>query len=126
MTTPTTPAHDDHLDTGEPHHEYAVRTYVRVYIALLVLLVVTVAAAFMHLGHVSIIVAMAIAVTKAALVVIYFMHVRMSSPIIKVYAVAGLLWLGILATLTFSDYLTRTWLPNSEGWAPPVQIRRPG
>ena len=129
MTNATHDAHGNHGDAHAnhaPHGGEAIRTYLIVYAALIVLLVLTIAAAFMHLGHLSIVVAMTIGCVKAALVVLYFMHVRLGSPLVKFFILAALLFLGMLASLTFSDYLTRSWLPNSEGWTPPVNLRRPG
>jgi cytochrome c oxidase subunit IV len=57
------------------------------------------------------IVALSIAVIKATLVVLYFMHVRYSSKLTWVFVVAGLVWLIILFALTLSDYMTRSWVP---------------
>ena len=58
----------------------------------------------------NVIIAMTIAVTKATLVVLYFMHVRYSSRLIWVVFTSALFWLVILFALTFSDYWTRDWL----------------
>ncbi len=55
------------------------------------------------------VVALTIAVIKATLVVLYFMHVRYSTRLIWVVVVAGFFWLGILFVLTMSDYLSRGW-----------------
>jgi cytochrome c oxidase subunit 4 len=57
------------------------------------------------------IVALSIAVIKATLVVLYFMHVRYSSKLTWVFVGAGLVWLIILFAFTLSDYMTRTWVP---------------
>lgn len=75
--------------------------------ALLILLVLTVAAALVPLGGYNHAASMLIAVLKAALVVVFFMHLRWSSPIMRLFACAGLVWLAILMALTLSDYLTR-------------------
>jgi cytochrome c oxidase subunit 4 len=53
------------------------------------------------------VVALTIAVIKATLVVLYFMHVRYSTRLIWVIVVAGFFWLGIMFVFTLSDYLTR-------------------
>ncbi|MCA1573318.1 MAG: cytochrome C oxidase subunit IV family protein, partial [Acidobacteria bacterium] len=58
----------------------------------------------------NVIVAMTIAVVKATLVVLYFMHVRYSARLIWVVVASALFWMGILFALTFSDYWTRGWL----------------
>ena len=92
------------------HHITPVRTYVAVFIALLLLLVATVAASFMPLGDLHFPIAMTIAVAKAVLIVLFFMHVLHSHRLTMIVAVAGFLWLGIMLALTLSDYLSRDWL----------------
>lgn len=87
-----------------------VRTYVFVFLALMVGTALTVAAAFMELGTANDVVALTIAVTKAVLVVLFFMHVRHSARMTKLSIVAGFLWLAILIGLTLSDYLSRGFL----------------
>ena len=62
-------------------------------------------------GPLNAIVALSIAVLKATLVVLYFMHVRYSSKLTWVFVCAGLIWLFILFAFTLSDYLTRGWVP---------------
>jgi cytochrome c oxidase subunit IV len=88
-------------------HANAIRIYVMVYLALMVLLVVTVAVAFVDLGILNLPVAMAIATVKAALVVWYFMHCNDASPMIRFCVWGSLLGLFLLFLFTFSDYLTR-------------------
>ena len=48
---------------------------------------------------------MGIAVTKATLVVLFFMHVRYSSRLTWVIVVSGFFWLGIMFLFTLSDYV---------------------
>ena len=91
------------------------QTYYQVFAALLVLTGVTVGVAFLDLGPLNTIVALAIAVGKALLVVLIFMHVRYSSQLTSIVIVAGVFWLVLLIALTMSDYLTRPWLPVV-GW----------
>ena len=86
--------------------------YLRVYIALMVLLALTFGAAYLPLGPFNVVVAFGIAAAKAALVVAFFMGARAGSRLIWVFSVAGLLWLGILFALIFSDYATRGWAPG--------------
>jgi cytochrome c oxidase subunit 4 len=85
-------------------HILPVRTYFAVFVALLVLLIATVGAAFLPLGDWHFPVAMTIAVAKAVLIVLIFMHVLHSHRLTMVVAVAGFLWLGIMLGLTLSDY----------------------
>jgi cytochrome c oxidase subunit 4 len=92
-------------------HSHAVRTYVGVFIALLVLTGATVGVSYVDLGPLSTVVALSIAVTKALLVLLFFMHLRDSPALTWIVAVGGFYWLGILIALTMSDVVTRSWLP---------------
>jgi cytochrome c oxidase subunit 4 len=89
------------------HHIVPVRVYVMIFAALVVGTVLTVAVAGVDLGWLNTPVALAIAISKASLVVLFFMHVKYSPRLIKLTAVAGFLWLMIMVTFTLSDYLTR-------------------
>lgn len=89
-------------------HIIPIRVYVAVFVALLLLTLTTTAVAFIDLGGVfNSVVALGIAVLKALLVILYFMHVRYSSRFTWVVAGAGFFWLLILLLLTMSDPLTR-------------------
>jgi cytochrome c oxidase subunit 4 len=92
------------------------KTYFGVFAALMALLGATVTMAYIHLGELNIIVALTIAFIKATLIILYFMHVRYSSRLLWIFVGAGFFWLGILFALSFSDYLTRGWLPMPTGW----------
>jgi cytochrome c oxidase subunit 4 len=86
---------------------FSRRIYYAVGIALLVLFLLTVGVAYIDLGALNIVVAMAIATFKTILVVLYFMHVRYSSRVTWVFVSASFFWLVILLVLTLSDYVTR-------------------
>jgi cytochrome c oxidase subunit 4 len=85
------------------------RVYYAIFATLMVLTAITVAAAYFDLGPLNTVVAVVIACIKATIVVLYFMHVRYSTRLIKMTVIAGLYWMGILLVLTMSDYLTRGW-----------------
>lgn len=87
-----------------------VRTCLAVYVALLALLAATTGLAFVNLPAGATAVAMAIAGLKAALVALYFMHLRWSSGRVWILAGAGVYVLGILFVLTLNDVGTRSWL----------------
>lgn len=92
-------------------HIVPVKVYVSIFLALMLGTVITVLAAFQDFpGALNVIVAMTIAVLKATLVVLYFMHVRYSARLIWVIVASALFWMAILFALTFSDYWTREWL----------------
>ena len=84
------------------------KLYFKVFAALFVLLIATVAVALVNLGPFNIIMALTIATVKALLIILYFMHVRHSTRLTWVFVGAGFFWLGILLVLTMSDYLTRS------------------
>jgi len=87
----------------------SARTYLVTGIALLALLGLTISAAYINLGPLNTAVAMAISFTKAAFIVLFFMHVRYSKPLLWLFVGAGFFWLGILLLLAMSDYMTRGW-----------------
>jgi cytochrome c oxidase subunit 4 len=92
-------------------HIVPLKIYVSIFAALLVGTALTVWAGLQDFpGQLNVIVALTIAVVKATLVVLYFMHVRYSSRLIWVVFTSALFWLAILFALTFSDYWTRSWL----------------
>ena len=107
-------------DLPEEHsatQHVSLTTYLVVFAALMVLLIVTVAVAlYLHAGDLNLIIALVIATIKAALVVLFFMHVKYASRLTKIFVSAAFLWLAILFALTFADYITRGWQPNSRGW----------
>lgn len=91
-------------------HIVPVRTYVGVFLALMVLTVITVAVAFVDLGPLNNVVMLGIAALKASLVALIFMHVKYATRMIPVVAVGSVFFLIILFAITMSDYLTRGWL----------------
>ncbi len=84
------------------------KIYYRVALALLALFILTVAVAYVDLGWLNIYIAVTIALIKATLVVLYFMHVRYHTRLTWIFASAGFIWLLILFALTLSDYATRS------------------
>jgi len=92
-------------------HIVPVRVYLTIFLVLLFGTGLTVVAAFVDFHwKFNTIIALTIAVAKATFVVLYFMHVRYSSRLVWVIVASALFWMAILFALTFSDYLTRSWL----------------
>src|SRR6478735_9357153 len=87
--------------------------YYTVFGALLLGTALTVGAAEVDLGPLNNVVMLAIASTKALLVILFFMHVRWSSRLTWVVAASGFVWLLILFGITMTDYLTRGWVPGT-------------
>lgn len=83
-------------------------TYFVVFIGLIILLLLTVGAASLELGPLSIVVALGIAAIKALLILWFFMHIRVSSLLVRIFASAGFLGLLVLFSITLFDYLTRS------------------
>jgi len=92
-------------------HIVSPRIYAVIGATLLIFTGVTYYAATLDLNHIfhglNVIVALAIAVFKATLVVLYFMHARYSPKRTQLVIIAGLFWLALLLLLTLSDYLSR-------------------
>ena len=84
--------------------------YYAVYAILLFCTYLTVQISLFDLGALNAIAALTIAVFKATLVVLYFMHVRYSTRLTWAVVLGSVFWLAILLALTFSDYLTRGWI----------------
>ncbi|HEX4797596.1 MAG TPA: cytochrome C oxidase subunit IV family protein [Humisphaera sp.] len=89
------------------HKPDKIWIYLAIFVALMALLVATVAAASFDLGRANTPVALIIAVIKALLVILFFMHVRHSSRLTWVFVAAGFLWLSLLLCLTMTDYASR-------------------
>ena len=79
-------------------------TYYAIFGALMVLTAVTVAVAFVHLGALNFPVALAIAITKATLVILFFMHVKYSSRLVQLIVACAFVWLSIMIVGILHDY----------------------
>lgn len=87
------------------------KTYVIVWIVLMILTAVTAAVSFLNLHQWSSPVALAIASLKALLVAMFFMHLRYEhSKTVWVMAIVGVFFLSILLVLSMTDYITRGFL----------------
>lgn len=91
-------------------HVSPVKTYLAIFAALMIGTAMTVAAAFQNFGQMNDVIALAIAVTKATLVVLFFMHVKYSTKLTTVVVVSGIFFLLVLFAFTLSDYVSRGWL----------------
>jgi len=92
-------------------HVVPKKIYFLIFALLLVLTWVTVQVAKVDLGHWNTVLALTIAVTKALLVILYFMHLRYSPKLTRLVVFSGFIWLLFLIGITMSDYLSRGWLP---------------
>ena len=101
-------------------------TYYGIFGALMVLTAVTVAVAFIDIGILNFPVAISIAILKATLVILFFMHVKYSSHLTKMFVGMAFFFLIVLFGLTMTDYLSRGFrtYPGGAagaGYAPPSQ-----
>ncbi|MGZ5432455.1 MAG: cytochrome C oxidase subunit IV family protein [Thermoanaerobaculia bacterium] len=103
------PDHETYTGHAAPHHQAPLTAYFVVFLALMVLTVLTVWVSRIDLGTLNTGVAMAIAVVKALVVILWFMHVIHSPRLTWIVVISSFLWLAVLFVLTFSDYLTRHW-----------------
>ena len=110
MTTHTAPHPTAHA--GSHSHR---PVYYRIFAALMVLLVLTVVAAEFNLGQWNVIVALGIAIIKAALIVLFFMHFRDSDHLTWLVGASTVVWFIILIALTLNDYWSRDWLTSMPG-----------
>jgi cytochrome c oxidase subunit IV len=98
-------------------HVLPKSTYYTIFLSLMVLTVLTVAAAFVNLGSANFPIAIAIAITKATLVVLFFMHVKYSSRMTKMVVGIAIFFLLTMIGLTMTDYATRRWFAAPGGTA---------
>ena len=100
----------EHIEHEHAHHIVSPVVYVVIFAALMVLTAVTVGVAFVHLGDPwNDVVALTVAVTKATLVVLFFMHVKYGTRMTKLTVVAAIVWLLLLVVITGADYWARSW-----------------
>ena len=90
-------------------HILPKRLYYTIFAILLFYTYLTVQIAFLDLGAMNTVAALAIATFKATIVILFFMHVKYSTRLTWAVVLGSVFWLGILLTLTMTDYLTRTW-----------------
>ena len=102
----------DYSDHAPTHHVTKLPVYFGVFAALMIFTILTVSVSRVDLGWMNTPIALGIAVIKATLVILFFMHVIHSSRLTWVVIIASFVWLGVLFVLTFSDYLTRFWAIN--------------
>ena len=88
-------------------HVASIKMYVGVFAALMIGTALTVWVATLDLGPLNDIVMLTIAVTKAVLVILFFMHVKYSTRLTALTAIGGFVWLVIMIGFTLNDYMSR-------------------
>jgi cytochrome c oxidase subunit IV len=108
-----------------PEHIASKRIYYFVFFSLLILTVLTWQIAYIDLGRWNTVVALVIAVFKAGLVAMFFMHLRWSASMMRLVVFAAIFWLAILITLTVGDFFTRQTVSDPQPWQASVMVSPP-
>src|SRR5277367_146549 len=104
--------HDPSNVTNPEHAEHHIVTpvqYCMVFGTLLVGTLITVLAAYKDLGVLNPVIALGIACTKAVIVILFFMHVKYQSNLVKMTVACGFFTFLVLVTMTLTDYMSRAW-----------------
>jgi cytochrome c oxidase subunit 4 len=88
-------------------HSGAGKTYLVILTVLLILTAITVAAAGFDFGSLNVVIALSIATVKAAIVALFFMHLRYDKPVNAIIAMSGFLFLGLFLMFSFLDVASR-------------------
>jgi len=83
-------------------------SYVLTWIGLMVFLAFTLGSSYIPMGPWNTVINMGISCAKALLIALFFMHLRGAGALLRIVAVAGLLWLALLFGLSWSDFGTRS------------------
>lgn len=102
-------------DAHSSDHVVSLKIYFAIFGALMMLTALTVWVAFIDLGTMNTFVALAVAVTKATLVILFFMHVKYSTKLTWLVVASGFFFLAIMLALTMSDIVSRGWLGTPGG-----------
>ena len=97
-------------------HVVPKKLYFVIFGSLLAMTALTTGMAYVDMGKWNTVVALAIACCKATLVILFFMHWRWSTRLVRVVILSALLWLIILIGLTSTDFISRHWTPQPETW----------
>lgn len=95
------------MDTHEQHHILSYGKLAAVLGALLALTIVTIGVSYLDLGPLNVPLALAIASTKATLVLLFFMHLKYEGKVIVISFVSTIIFLAIMITFTFWDVAFR-------------------
>lgn len=108
--------HDKHQEGHDHAHEHRLMPQFFVLLALFGLTVLTYLVSLIHLGDLADLVALIIAVAKASLVVLFFMHVKESTKLVKVIAISGFFWVLLFFAYLVADIWTRQGTTTFPGW----------
>jgi len=110
---PMSESYKDHdPDAGHAENEQHIvspKVYFIIFLSLLLGTLLTIGASYLEMGPWNPVVAIAIAVVKATLVVLFFMHIKYSSKLMKLTVGAGLFTFMVLVGMSLADYISRAW-----------------
>src|SRR5580693_10034785 len=92
------------------HHIVPKRVYFLVFFTLIVMTWVTAYVSTIDMGRLNIFVALSIAIFKASLVLLFFMHVKYGTRLTKMIVLSGIYWLFLLLFIVMMDLWTRNWM----------------
>lgn len=101
---------DRNISEHPDHHIVPKSVYFLVFITLIVMTWVTAFVSTIDLGRLNVFVALSIAIFKASLVVLFFMHVKYGTKLTKMIVLASLYWLILLLFIAMADLWTRGWM----------------
>lgn len=102
MSEKIDPDHGNQLVIGPP-------TYLTVFLCLVALTLIMTGLSFIDLGIFNIIITLAIACTEATLTVVFMMHIKYSSRLVKMTILVGIFAFSLLICLSMTDYISRAW-----------------
>jgi cytochrome c oxidase subunit IV len=101
--------HEHQAEQHAENHIVSPMVYFVILCSLLLGTAITIGASYLDWGPWNPVVAIAIACTKATLVVLFFMHIKYSSKLMKLTVGAGVFTFLILVGMSLADYFTRAW-----------------
>jgi cytochrome c oxidase subunit IV len=108
-----------------PEHIASRKIYYFVFFSLLILTLLTWQIAYIDLGRWNTVVALTIAICKAALVGTFFMHLRWSASTVRLVLFAAVFWLAIMITLTVGDFFSRNDVSHVRPWQASTTVTQP-
>lgn len=121
----STDSHAHAEDHSHGHYIVPIRNYVINACALAVFMALTIAASFVNLGSMNAFVAIAIAVTKAVLIVLFFMNTYYNTRLTWVFVILSFFWLMLLFGMFLPDYFARDFAVQPNAWdsTPSAQLQ---
>ena len=95
------------------HHITPISTYLIVFAGLMVLLALTLLVGYTNFGAFDKTVTLVVAIVKAALIMLFFMHLRHSSGLVWIFGLLGFFFFIIMILIAMGDYIARGSIPGT-------------